>query len=91
MSVFGSGGVFCAIIIAMFAKCTGRGRLALLTAAFLGHVALLVGMLLWEPRHGQDWHLYLMALVLGVGISMRLFQIRGKHFDINRLLTKHFQ
>ncbi|XP_072022378.1 protein unc-93 homolog A-like [Amphiura filiformis] len=76
MAAFGAGGVLCAIFTAMFAQCTGRGRVVLLSVAFLVQEGLLCVFLLWEPMTGQPWHIYMMALALGAGISMRLFQIR---------------
>ena len=77
MAVFGAGGVLCAMLTAFFARCTSRGRVALLTTAFLGQVALFIVLLLWESKTGSGWQIYMMAFALGSGISMTLYQLRG--------------
>ncbi|XP_072031437.1 protein unc-93 homolog A-like [Amphiura filiformis] len=73
MSAYGVGGLLAAVLSGGLVRYTGR--LPLLTAGFLCQVSLLVLMLMWVPHVGHEWQIYGMAVMSGVGGSIRLTQI----------------
>ena len=77
MSLYGVGGFLAAVVSGGLVRYTGR--IPLLTAGFICQVSLLVLMLMWVPYPGLEWQVYAMAVMSGIGGSIRLTQICGRY------------
>ncbi|CAB3261662.1 unnamed protein product [Arctia plantaginis] len=53
------------------------GRMSLVVSAFILHMGLLLTMLLWRPHAGDDYLLFLLALLWGVSDSIWIVQINA--------------
>lgn len=81
MSLYGVGGFLAAVLSGGLVRYTGR--IPLLTTGFICQVSLLVVMLMWVPYSELEWQVYAMAVMSGVGASIRLTQICGRYFILS--------
>ncbi len=76
MTAYGVSGGLSALFLGIISKYTGR--IPIFTAGFISQVVLMVMMISWDPYEGEVWHLYLMAVAMAFGGTLRESQIAGR-------------
>ena len=78
VAIFYSTAGLSSFVIGYLVKITGR--IIVLTTAWIGQIALMIYMSLWDPVNAAGWEIYVMSFAYGVGCGIRETQVSGKYF-----------